>query len=106
MIRGMYADWACFQGEAMPDWGTLGPSTGDPEDHSPGSPWGNLTDSPAGTTAASPSPAAAPGWGVLDGDVNGSVGGAWAPAHGNHVPPPRDPGVPPAEATASLLAEG
>ncbi len=83
----------------MPDWGTLGPSAGDPEDYPPESPWGNLTDSPSGATAASPSPAAAPGWGVLDGDVNGS-------AVGSHLPPPRDPGLPPAEATVSLLANG
>jgi vacuolar-type H+-ATPase subunit H len=88
----------------MPDWGTLGPPAGVPEDPPPGSPWGNLADDPSGAAAASP--AAAAGWGVLDGDVNGSAVGAYTPSHSRHVPPPRDPRVPPAEATASVLADG
>lgn len=90
----------------MPDWGTLDPLDEDPEDPPPGSLWGNLTNSSAVQDASSPNVAMLD-WGVLDGAEEVSpAAGVQAPGHVAAVPPPRDLSVPPAEATASLLADG
>jgi len=89
----------------MPDWGTLDPMDEGPGDSPAEFSWGKLTGSADGADTASAG-AMALDWGTLDVPEGNGAAGAQAPSSATPGPPPVDRSAPPAEATASLLADG